>query len=364
MSFQYFNKLNYSLANEDTGFEVNIAPKNMNHLLSVAGSGGRVLPIVANGAQKVTCVDLSAEQLYLTELRFAAAKILDHEDFLGLLGYETEDGQQMSAAKRKKIFKTIQLSGDAKSFLEKAYDSISWNGLVYEGKWEKSFAKISGVNRRVTGKAGAGVFECTSLEEQQSYMQEEFPQNKWKLVLLTMGNAGLFNALLYKGHFPKKNIPFSHVDYYKSAFNRLFDNTLARENFFLQIMFFGKIKYPEGNPIECNPEVYAKVQTNLKGADVSYVQGNIVEIAEKQEDKIDFLSLSDVPSYFSGETEKNFLQRARKGLAKDSLTIVRSYLRIPWRPHTSGFEMCADQFQDAIDAEKTQMYITDVYRNI
>jgi len=71
-----------------------------------------------------------------------------------------------------------------------------------------------------------------------------------------------------------------------------------------------------------------------------------------------------VPSYFSGDTEKNFLQRVKKGLAKDSLTIVRSYLRVPWRPRTSGFEMCADHYEEALAAEKTQMYITDVYRKL
>ncbi len=364
MSFQYFNKLNYSLANEDTGFEVAIAPRNMNHLLSVAGSGGRVLPIAANGAQKITCVDLSAEQLYLTEMRFAAAKILEHEDFLGLLGYTTKAGNEMSRTNRKKVFKNLDLSTEAKNFLEKAYGSIDWNGLIYEGKWEKSFAKLAKINSKITGKSGAEVFECTTLEEQQTYMKENFPQKKWKLVLLALGNAGIFNALLYKGHFPKKNIPYSHVNYYKQAFDHLFRHTLARENFFLQVMFFGRIKHPEGNPVECDEKLFADVQKNLQQTDIEYVQGNIVEVAERQTAKIDFLSLSDVPSYFSGQTEKNFLHRASSGLAKDSLTIVRSYLRMPWRPKTSGFEMCADQFQGALDCEKTQMYITDVYRKI
>jgi len=232
MSFEYFNKLNYSLANEDTGFEVAIAPKNMNHLLSVAGSGGRVLPIAANGAQKITCVDLSVEQLYLTEMRFEAAKKLDHEDYLGLLGYETVAGKAMSKTKRKKVFSLLELSSEAKDFLNKAYSSIDWGGLIYEGKWERSFAKLSVLNKKVTGRAGAGIFDCKTLAEQREYMHSRFPKTKWKAILLTVGNAGLFNALLYKGHFPKKNVPFSHVEYYKNAFNHLFENTLETSSMY------------------------------------------------------------------------------------------------------------------------------------
>jgi len=72
-------------------------------------------------------------------------------------------------------------------------------------------------------------------------------------VLAILGNAAVFNALLYKGHFPKKNIPGSILSFYDDAFTRLFSQGPARENFFLQMVFFGELKYAEGNPSSAIP---------------------------------------------------------------------------------------------------------------
>ncbi|NBW81737.1 DUF3419 family protein, partial [bacterium] len=76
MSSAYFNTLNYSLANEDTALELGILPEQRRHVLSVAGSGARVLPLFAKSPQRLTCVDLSQEQLFLTELRIESARVL------------------------------------------------------------------------------------------------------------------------------------------------------------------------------------------------------------------------------------------------------------------------------------------------
>ena len=92
MSFEYFSKkLNYTLANEDTATELAILPRGLKHVVAVAGSGGRVLPLFAQNPQHVSCVDLSLEQLMLTELRIAAAQVLQHSEFLSFFGYPGGD---------------------------------------------------------------------------------------------------------------------------------------------------------------------------------------------------------------------------------------------------------------------------------
>lgn len=74
------------------------------------------------------------------------------------------------------------------------------------------------------------------------------------------GNAAVFNALLYKGDFVQKNIELSHFDYYKQAFNRIFNKTLLKDNFFIQLCFFGKIIDSAAIPIEGSRNIFDKMQ--------------------------------------------------------------------------------------------------------
>ena len=82
MTKSYFSSLNYTLGNEDTNFEIQVLKKFQGHkVLSVAGSGGRALPLLTEGTSTLCCADLSQEQLYLTQLRESCYKNLAYEEF-------------------------------------------------------------------------------------------------------------------------------------------------------------------------------------------------------------------------------------------------------------------------------------------
>jgi S-adenosylmethionine-diacylglycerol 3-amino-3-carboxypropyl transferase len=360
VSFTYFNKLNYTLANEDTSMELGIFPTGMEHLVSVAGSGGRVLPLLAKQPRRVTCVDLSQEQLWLTELRFESARELSHREFLAFWGYPPFAAEP---ARRRELFEKIQLSPPARQFLEALFGENQWESILYLGKWERTFGKLSAANRTLIGQNGIGLFTALTDSEHRSYLKTRFPHRTWSLVLGLLGNANVFNSLLYKGHFPKKNIPGSSYQFYKTAFDRLFEQGPARENFFLQMMFFGRVLFAEGCPVECDQEVFELVKRGLAKAEVRYVRGNIVEEAERSPVPISALSFSDVPSYFSGSTEKRFMQAIRPKMAPGGLVVIRSYLRVPEGTDLQGYEDVTSKFSKAIQAEKTQMYKVDIYRS-
>jgi S-adenosylmethionine-diacylglycerol 3-amino-3-carboxypropyl transferase len=255
----------------------------------------------------------------------------------------------------------VKLSEGARAYLTQVFEAQGWQGLLYEGKWERTMAKLARLNRLVTGAAGLGLFSCLNLAEQREYLAKEFPRRAFALTVSLLGNAGVFNSLLYKGHFPKKNIPGSFYRFYADVFERLFTRTLARENFFLQIIFHGKVVFREGCPIECEPWVYAKAKRALEETELCYVQGNVVEQAARAEPKVAFLSLSDVPSYFSGDTERQFLQRVRGGLAPKGLVVVRSYLRVPEQTDATGFLDVSASHQELMDQEKVQVYLVQLY---
>ena len=217
--------------------------------------------------------------------------------------------------------------------------------------------------RLITGSSGREIFDCRTLEEQRDYLATRFPHSRWHLALSLLGNASVFNALLYKGSFPKKNTVGSRFSFYRDAYARLFSISPARENFFLQLSFLGTLQYEEGNPIECDAGVFAKAKSALQNARVDYIHGDVLEVARGLKESVSYLSFSDVPSYFSGEVEKTFLQRIRPGLQKDALVVVRNYLHIPEGADLSGYINLKGRYRLPISREKVQVYDVDVFQH-
>lgn len=355
----YFNRLNYTLANEDTSLELGILKPRVNHVMSVAGSGARVLPLLAKAPQKLSCVDLVQEQLYLTELRIESLRTFSHEEYLSFWGYPPHE---TSPSQRKALFNRISLSGPARNFLSLFLEQIQWRTPLYEGKWEKTIAKLSQINRWVTRKPGADLFLSQNKAQFLNYLSTSFPRRRWNLILLLLGNSNTFNALLYRGHFPKKNIKTSYYRFYQSAFDRIFHQGLPQENFLLELLFFGKLKNPSANPIECSEDVFHQAKQSLKNTTVQYLCGDVIRECEVSETPIDFLSLSDVPSYFSGSLETQYMQRVRKGLTHEGIVVLRHYLRVPEGTHLQGFANKTKQYNSLIEKEKVQMYKVEVYQ--
>jgi len=363
-SKNYFSGLNYTLANEDTELEYSLLPEGCATVLTVAGSGARALPLVARAPRRLLCVDLSARQLALTELRLALAREAELAEYMAFFGYPQAGGpvrEGEAALLRRKWIDKLELSPLAREFLKQWLAGIDWGTPLYEGGWERTFARLSSVVRPVIGKRAQQVFECRSLTEQRSYLENGFPTRRWRLAISMLGNAAVFNALLYRGSFPKKNIRGSMRGFYQARFDRLFGIAPARENFFLQLCVYGRLLHPEGNPIECRPDVFIAAKQALVRTQVDYVQGDVLDAAAGGGGQIDFVSLSDVPSYFSGDVEKNFMQTIRPGLNTGARVVVRNYLRVPEDCDVSGYRLISKDFEKEILREKVGVYDIDVW---
>jgi len=359
VSRAYFQKLNYTLANEDTTMERSMVPDAARHVFSVCGSGSRCLPLLLPQVEVLTLVDLAEEQLWLAELRIAAVKGLTRDQFLEFMGYVDNEG---SARLRLEIFDSLTLSSPARQYFKERFQYKKWEGIIYQGKWERTIATLATVNRLLTGKAGAAMFLTQTDQDYQEYMADYFPLKRWRAVLGLMGNANVFNALLYKGSFPRRNHPLSSFEFYQERFTRLFKQGPARKNYMLQLLFFGRICYLDGLPSEVELKIYEQVKSHIEHVEVRYLLGNILDSARTVKEPIDFLSFSDVPSYFSPPLEQNFIQSIRPSLRKGALVVVRNYQHVPWRPDMTGFTVVTGHFQDAINSERTQVYDVDVLR--
>jgi S-adenosylmethionine-diacylglycerol 3-amino-3-carboxypropyl transferase len=352
----YFERLNYSLGDEDTALEYALLPQHARHVVGVSGCGGRLLPLLARSPARMTCVDISAPQLAFTRLRFALLEQTDHESFMDFMGFLSG----ASAKRRQSIFRHLDLPPPDRRWLADLFHSRHWGAPVYMGAFEQTLQRLAKINGLFTGKAGRAIFQCRDLGEQSAYYRRHFPLKRWKAVIALLGNAAVLNSLLYRGAFPRNNLGIRSREVYLGIFHTLFTTQVVRESFFLQMLFFGELRYPQGLPLECDPQLFQRARRALEGCELSVVQGDIFDCVAPCRD-VDFVSLSDVPSFLPPAIGTRVLQRIQPALGKHALTVIRGHLHVV-RPDCNGFCDVTAQFQDAIAREKTQLWRVQVYR--
>jgi S-adenosylmethionine-diacylglycerol 3-amino-3-carboxypropyl transferase len=361
MSHIYFDKLNYSLSNEDTRLEQTVLPFERTHIVAIAGSGSRVLPLFAKNPKIITICDYSQEQLNLTKLRIETLRHLAYEEFCAFWGYPGP----LSFSKEEKldILNSLSLEEFADRHAKYLIEQSEQTALIYQGKYEHMLKTLSSAIQFALGKKVINhLAQINNLHDFHMYLKNEFPHFRWKLLILLLGNSTLLNALLYKGHHPQKNIRDSYVTYYSKMFERLFSFLTIKESFFLQMLFLGKIVNLTGAPLEAHADQYQKMQAGIREAQIFYKQGEILKLIDQMQTPIDFISFSDVLSYFPSSIENSYLQTIRPKLSLDAITVHRYYLRQHFSLNTFGYQNINDQFQNVIKNEKTQIYHIDIYR--
>ena len=358
---EYFYDLNYSLANEDTAFEREIVLiNNPEKILSVCGSGSRCFPLLHPKARELHIVDLSSQQIYLAKLREQTIKNLEHDDFLKFWGYapyKTSENCEL----RKEQYLSFELGDETKKYLDNLFEKINWNSPLYYGKWERTFIFFSKIVKKFLGRKTIDtLFSFDTLEAQQAYINKDFPSLRWMIILTILGNKSMFNALLYKGDFINKNVNESYISYYSRAFSHLMIECLTKKSFFLQLCFLGEIEYAEGNLVEAKKDCFEMMKESLQTCKVIYHQNDLISEIKNQKN-IEFISLSDVPSYFSGKLEKDFIQDLKPSLEKGALVVNRNYLRVP-NANREGFIDIASEYQEAKRLEGVQMYRIEVLK--
>ncbi len=362
MGESYFNKLNYTLSNEDTALELGVLPEQTGHVVAIAGSGSRVLPLFARHPGVMTCLDRSPAQLALTELRVESVRALSHRDFLTFWGYPTRDGVRIRPEERKAVFDSLPLSDAARSLLLSHFEQTAWDSILYSGSWETAMGSLARMVTRVMGAKAQAFFECRTPEEASTFLARAFPHMRWSLLVALLGNASVFNALLYKGRHPKKNVRDTYYGYYKRSFDRLFRQAPARRNFFLQLIMLGRLEFAEGLPVEADLAIFEAMKAGIGSADIRYVESDVLDALALATPAVGLVSLSDVGSYFDRRTESEFLQRLKPGLEPGARVVCRYYFRIPENVDTTGFEDKTRDFSDLIAAERTQVYAIHVWQ--
>jgi S-adenosylmethionine-diacylglycerol 3-amino-3-carboxypropyl transferase len=355
---KYFTALNYSLGDEDSAVEYHLLPRDARRVAAVAGSGGRVLPLLAKSPERLCCFDILKEQLDLTRLRVESVRALDLEEFAAFWGYPPAP---MTPGERKARFRSLPLPGDAAESLGNLLERHGWTEIIYIGRFERMLKSLAEINRLFTGRAGRRLFDCETVEDQIDYLDSSFPGLRWRVVLALLANSTVLNSILYKGDFPRKNIPDSTYVNFRRIYDRLFRGIRVKESFFAQLSFFGRLVTRDAGLMEVDPGIFDAIKQAIPHTRVDYVQGDIVREIANSREAYDFVSLSDVPSFLPAASAPRYLRDMRPGLVPGAVVVARGNLRVI-APETPGYEDMSGSLGGLCRREKTQLWQVKAFR--
>lgn len=172
-------KVNYAQCWEDQAvLRSALAVGATDDILSVASGGDNSLALLLDNPRSVTAIDRNPAQVYLVELKVAALRTLDYDDFVAFLG-------AVPCTYRSRLYNTVRthLSPQAASYWDSCRACIS-AGVIHRGKFERYLAMF----RRfilpavLSRRSIAAFLESSSLAEQSRRFQRQFDSRRWRML--------------------------------------------------------------------------------------------------------------------------------------------------------------------------------------
>lgn len=351
----YFDRLNYSLGDEDSRLEYAVAEAfGAKRILCVAGSGTRATPFLALSPELLTCVDVSERQLAMARVRLRALERLGHDDFCVLMGY-----RESSSASRTNLLARIVDDPDAE-LQGLGLKAGQVPPLAYVGRFERTLRSFSTIIRKVLPQR---IDELVNFEpglpDYDDLLRTAVPRRRWNALVWTLGNARLLNAVLYGGAFPAKQTVNSYYAEYSSAMERIFERVGPRRSSLMQMLLFGRLKDPSACLLEADASCFNRMTRGASGCRIEFAHADLAEAATSA--SYDLVSASDVLSFTRPEATWEMLAAIASGCRIGGVIVLRAHLRLP-PPPPAGFVDVSENFREPIRDEGTQLWNVAVYR--
>lgn len=298
----FYNRLNYSLGNEDWHVEEQaLNVKSNDRVICVTASGDRPLHLLMTPCSEVISVDMNHIQNFLLELKMAALYCLDYEKYLAFLGCN-------EATDRLAIFNSFKshLSSESLAFWSKN-PTIIKNGVIYQGRVERFTFVASKFLNLVKHKQIKTLFSFNDIESQREFIAKKWDTSIWKWIFYISLNPNLMKLMINDpgviAHIEPSIKPGKYI------YDRMLDylnNHLARKSALLQLILTGRV-LPEAYFPYLTFEGYNKIRKNISR--LTFQTVNIIDYINNPEtEKFDCFSMSDIASYMPQESFNNLLQ--------------------------------------------------------
>lgn len=313
----FYNRLNYSLGNEDWHAEEQaLRVKPNDHVVCVTASGDRPLHLLMTDCAEITSIDMNHIQNFLLELKLAAISLLDYEKYLAFLGCAPTKHRYVIFTQLKSY-----LSHDAVLFWEDHKKMIN-RGIIYQGRVERLTHFSAKILNILKYKQIKTLLSFDELEAQRNFIATRLNTFLWRKIFDISMHPNIMKIII--------NDPgvISYVDTSikpgKYIFQRMLyylNNHLAKKSPLLQLILTGRI-LPEAYFPYLTFEGYNKIRKDT--GRLKHKTVNVIEyINNIAPNSFNCFSMSDIASYMSQE---NF-NRLLKGIHNSARPNARFCLR-------------------------------------
>ena len=352
-------KFEYTFANEDSYTEQSLLPKQSEHVLAIAGSGSRVIPLFAKMPEKLTCIDSSQQQLALTELRIEALRSLEYVEFCKLLGY-----QYAQPDERKQLFGKLSLTTQTEKSLSEFFRRTGWQSLLFSGVWELKLANSARLFRLSYPDLSKKLINCDSLESQKLLYLSL--RRKLKLMAFFLTLSVTLTVLLKKLMLRRTHLSWSSPGHFYRFFTRsishAFENFLIKNNFYYSALLTGSYKSNHAPTAEIDGKYINVCKKAAKACRITYIKSDIIEHCEIAHNKYNFISLSNVPDYLKKSDSPDFMKSLEKSLTENGILVYRRSITSQSNSALRRLISVSEEFAPVIRRDSTPFYDIYIYR--
>jgi S-adenosylmethionine-diacylglycerol 3-amino-3-carboxypropyl transferase len=233
--------INYSQCWEDVNLlKGALKVNNEDIVLSITSGGDNSLALLLSNPKKLFLVDKNPIQNYLTELKLKAPKVLDHKQYLELLGVD-------DSKSRVEYFNKISnlLSPEAASWFAQNEDLIEL-GIIHSGKFEKYLNKFrrSLLPLVHTKETIIKFVSHDDLQDQSNFYESTWNTWRWRLFFRLASNASILKRFArQRGSMQDHEV--GDANYHKRLEDLIY-RSLLRSNFYICYSLLGE--YGESCP--------------------------------------------------------------------------------------------------------------------
>jgi S-adenosylmethionine-diacylglycerol 3-amino-3-carboxypropyl transferase len=286
-----YDQIRYSNCWEDADLLLDkLDIKEGHRVLSIGSAGDNSFSALVKNPAHIQVIDLNPHQIELIALKIAAFKTLEHEEFLGFLGFR-------NAVDRSSLFEKVSVELPELSILYwKKRMNIIRNGIIYTGKFDRYLRLFA---RRIiplihSKRTRRKLLEKKTQEEQSKFFSKTWNTAIWRLLFKVFFSRKVMSLA---GRHPSF---FDHVEMKVSDFilnqtEKHFTSVHCQNNHFLHYILFGE--FGTNLPHYARKENYELIRSRIDR--LSLEQVDALHLSDKG--NYDIFNLSNIFEYLGNE---------------------------------------------------------------
>lgn len=317
-----FERLLFAQCWEDPRMDLEALRPGPGKTMVVVTSGGcTALTLALAGADKVIAVDLNAAQSWLLHLKIAGARILDHGEYLELLGVRP-------SLRRSDLYSRCRpiLPARARAYWDREVERIE-TGVLDSGRYERYLAKFRVLLRGIHGeKRITRLFEARDLDAQRRFYEEEWDTAAWRLFFrvffsrAVLGFAGLDRAFFTY----VEGIPDFGAHFLGRA-RHVLTELPVRDNYFVAQICFGRYREDLSLPSYLQEGNFETLRQAARRIEVVTEDLGTL-LARLPESSVDGFAYSNVFEWVPMDTFEDLLRRTHRASRDGARICYRNLL--------------------------------------